>query len=530
MFCHVCHIHSRQAHLGHPLFLPSIHLFSLPLQFLNAIKPSGIFSLLYPTYYEQLHLDPMYSHKHLAAYLYVVFGSVFNKTTESLPSSPQKLPDGWDVGLKCLTPLLNRSDGFIEADSLQIDRPGCAVTLNCLLDERSTPTPSVNVTFTLPNDEATNLRQCKEGLEELILGGRGDTQGKGIVAGHQEPGVEHDRSYRKEPIFFSSRHSEGSSETVSEDKDYQGIFDYLLSTIQRRGAQKAGSSAKDDKRDLQGNFTLFCPTRNNSTPFPENLKWMVPKKRSLSYNLARCEESFCHGYNLEKTCGPNGRARYRKKPLRICEMCYPQRKDIPIRHHCERRIEREMQAFYAICALLGLSISVAILLYLFRGAGRRLRMRYQLFLMRKNHSSKSPAARTTPSMDSSPTPAPGFNTGMDTTRGNHTTTNDTGSSMTFSMFQEKFNQLGAVSRTYRKRIQDVFDIESLGPKQVEDKNLDERVFVLPRAPNASVQRYPTHSSDQEPKDSHGGDYGEMGETGQFGTVHRVLPHQQKSAV
>ena len=76
----------------------------------------------------------------------------------------------------------------------------------------------------------------------------------------------------------------------------------------------------------------------------------------------------------------------------------------------------------------------------------------------------------------------------------------------------------------------MFDIESLGPKQVEDENLDERVFVLPRAPNASVQRYPTRISDQEPKDSHDSDYGEMGETGQFRTVHRVLPHQQKSAV
>ena len=102
--------------------------------------------------------------------------------------------------------------------------------------------------------------------------------------------------------------------------------------------------------------------------------------------------------------------------------------------------------------------------------------------------------------------------------------------MTFSMFQEKLNQLGAVSRTYRKRIQDVFDIESLGPKQVEDENLNERVFVLPRAPNASVQRCPTRSLDQAPKDSHGGGDGEMGEIEQFGIVHRVFSHQQNNAV
>ena len=469
----------------------------------------------------------MYSHKHLAAYLYVVFGSVFNKTTESLPSNPRKLPVGWDVGFKCLAPLSDRSDGLINADGLQIDGPGCAVTLNCLLDERSTPTPSVNVTFTLPNDNATDLQQCKEGLEELILGGRGDAQGKGILAGHRQPGVEHNRPYRKEPTFLSSRHFEDSSETGSEEQDYRGIVDYLLSTIQRRTVNKAASSAKDSKHNLQGNSTLFNSVRNNSTPFPESLKRMVFKEQSLSYHLARCEETFCHGYNLEKTCGPNGRTRYKKKPPSICEMCYPQRKDILIRHRCERRIEREMQAFYAICALLGISISVAVLLYLFRGTGRRLRMRYRLFMMRKNNSPKIPAAGSTPSMDSTPTPAPGFNTGMDTLRRNHTTTNDTGSSMTFSMFQEKFNQLGAVSRTYRKRIQDVFDIESLGPKQ-EDENLNERVFVLPRAPNASVQRYPTRS--QSPKESHDSGHAEMGEIDQFGTVHRMFPHQQNRAV
>ena len=471
----------------------------------------------------------MYSHRHLAAYLYVAFGSVFNKTTESLPSSPRKLPDDWDVGLKCLTPLSNRSDGLIKADSLHIDGPGCAVTLNCLLDERSTPTPSVNVTFTLPNDNAINLRQCKEGLEELILGGRGDAQVKKALGGHRKSDVEHNRSYRKEPTFLSSRHSEDSSETVPGEKNYRGVVDYLLSTIQRRTVQRATSS-EDNKHSLQGNLTLFSSARNSSTPFPERLKQMVFEKRSLSYHLARCEETFCHGYNLEKTCGPNGRAHYKKKPLNICGMCYPKRKDIPIRHHCEKRIEREMQAFYAICALLGLSISVAILLYLFRGAGRRLRMRYQT---RKNHLSKSPARNmfsSTPSMDSSQSPAPEFNTGMDTTRRNHATTNDTGGSMTFSMFQEKFNQLGAVSRTYRKRIQDVFDIESLGSKQVEDENLNERVFVLPRAPNASVQRYPTRSSDQVPRDSHYGNQAEMGETEQFETVHRVFPHQRNSAV
>ena len=473
----------------------------------------------------------MYSHKHLAAYLYMVFGSVFNKTTESLPSSPREIPDGWDVGLKCLTPLSKWTDGLIKADAPQIDGPGCAVTLDCLLDEKSTLTPSVNVTFRLPNDNIMDLQQCKKELEELILGGREDAQGKGILAGHRKSNVEHNRSQLKEPTFLSSRYSKDSSETGSGEENYRGIVDYLLSAIQRRTAQKAESPAIDSKHDLQGNLTLFSSVRNSSTPFPERLRRMVFEKRSLSNHLARCEESFCHGHNLEKTCGPNGRARYKKKPLSICEMCYPQRKNIPIRHHCERRIEREMQAFYAICALLGLSISVAVLLYLFRGTERRLRMRYQ---MRKNRLSKIPAARSmfssTPSMDSSPTPAPGFNTGMDTTRGNHATTNDTGSSMTFSMFQEKFNQLGAVSRTYHKRIQDVFDIESLGSKQVEDENLNERVFVLPRAPNASVQRYSTRSSDQVPKDSRDGDHAEMGEIDQFGTVHRVFPHQQHSAV
>lgn len=194
----------------------------------------------------------MYSHRHLAAYLYVAFGSVFNKTTESLPSSPRKLPDDWDLGLKCLTPLSNRSDGLIKADSLHIDGPGCAVTLNCLLDERSTPTPSVNVTFTLPNDNAINLRQCKEGLEELILGGRGDAQVKKALGGHRKSDVEHNRSYRKEPTFLSSRHSEDSSETVPGEKNYRGVVDYLLS--------KQSNAELSRERQVQKTTSTVCRT------------------------------------------------------------------------------------------------------------------------------------------------------------------------------------------------------------------------------------------------------------------------------
>lgn len=62
-------------------------------------------------------------------------------------------------------------------------------------------------------------------------------------------------------------------------------------------------------------------------------------------------------------------------------------------------------------------------------------------------------------------------------------TDNADGSMSFTMFQRKFNQIGAVSRGYRRRIQDVFDIESLEPKRVEE----EKIFVLPRAPNASIR-------------------------------------------
>lgn len=457
----------------------------------------------------------MYSQKHLTPYLYAALSAVFSKTTAGLSSSPT---DNWNVGLKCHNSLSNALGGISKAD---IDGSGCAIALNCLLDEKhrapanNGSTPALNVILTLSNSEedVTDVRRCKEGLEELLFGRQEGLQSVGAWANQRH--LEEDHSHGKEPGLLSSRQSEGDLDAgLGEQQKYRGIVDYLMSSIQRRTIQKAANFVHETKRNLQGNLTL-ASIRDSPAHFPRNLNPMFFKKRSFSYYLARCEDSFCEGYHLEKTCGPSARVQRKLKPTNICEVCYPQRNDLFIRHHCERRIEREMRAFYGVCILLAVTIVVAIFLYLFRRMGRKLKMRYRLLWnMRRNQFSKSPGARDTFSSSSVPAVVPGLfsDTRMDTIRGReNAATNNTDSSMSFTMFQRKFNQIGAVSRGYRRRIQDVFDIESLEPKRVED----EKIFVLPRAPNASIRTNVTGNPSHPQEDI------EM-ESVESGTVRRVF--------
>lgn len=457
----------------------------------------------------------MYSQKHVTPYFYAALSAVFSKTTASLFSSPT---DSWNVGLKCHNPVTNNLDVIPKAD---IDGSGCAITLDCLLDERheatanNGSTPALNVTLTLPSsgEDVADVRRCREGLERLLFGGQEDSRSVGVWANQRH--LEQDRSHGKEPGLLSSRQSEEDLDAgLEEQQKYRGIVDYLMSSIQRRTIQKAANFVHEGKRNLQGKLTL-ASIRDDSARFPRNLNPMFFKKRSFSYYLARCEDSFCEGYHLEKTCGPNTRVQHKLKPTNICEVCYPKRNDLFIRHHCERRIEREMRAFYGVCILLSVTIVVAIFLYLFRRMGRKLKIRYRLLWnMRRNQFSKNPGAKGTFSSSSVPAVVPRLfsNTHMDRMSGREDgATDNADGSMSFTMFQRKFNQIGAVSRGYRRRIQDVFDIESLEPKRVEE----EKIFVLPRAPNASIRTSATGNPNHPQDDI------EM-ESVESGTVRRMF--------
>lgn len=460
----------------------------------------------------------MYSQKRLAA-LYVVLGAIFTKPTECLSSNSQRLSNGL-IGLKCHPPHANHLDSAARADIQPIDRPGCAITLSCLpkgkygpaiLDNE--PILPLNVTVTLSEDVTMDTRRCKKELEELLFRAREGEQEVGTSSTQRQVDP-------KRPSLLHSRQEE-TPEANSEGQRYQGIVEYLMSTIQRRAVQ-AVDSVKERKANYQDEVASQS-ARNSTSNFSMDLKQVIFKKRSFSYYVTQCEESFCNGYDLQKICDPNSRIRRKAKFKSTCDYCYPQRNNAFIKHHCERRIKKEMRAFYGICALLAVSIVVAVILYVLHRTGRLLRINCRL--IRGMRRSRFPSNPVTSNKFSS---AVFSDSRMGSTRRSEDTTlsnPDYDDSTTFSEFQRKFSQLGTSSRGYRKRIQDVFDIESLETRNLKNENLKDRVFVLPRAPNATVRRKSVDSSRRVRREPHGPGRLEMEEV-QSDTVRRVFPHDQ----
>lgn len=460
----------------------------------------------------------MYSRKRLAA-LYVVLGATFTKPTECLSSNSQRLSNGL-IGLKCHPPHANYLDGAARADIQPIDRPGCAIILSCvpegkygpaILDDE--PTLPLNVTITLSEDVTMDTRRCKKELKELLFRAREGEEEVGTPATQRQ-------NDPKRPSLLHSRQEE-SPEANSEGQRYQGIVEYLMSTIQRRAVQ-AVDSVKERKVNYQDEIASQS-ARNSTLNFSMDLKQVIFKKRPFSYYVTQCEESFCSGYDLQKICDPNNRIRRKENFKSTCDYCYPQRENAFIKRHCERRIKKEMRAFYGICALLAVSIVVAVILYVLHRTGRLLRINCRLIRgMRRNKFSNNPVTSNRFSS------AVFSDSRMGSTRLSEDTTisnPDYDDSTTFSSFQRKFSQLGTSSRGYRKRIQDVFDIESLEPRNVKDENLKDRVFVLPRAPNATVQRKSADSLRCVRGEPRGPRQLEMEEV-HSDTVRRVFPHDQ----
>lgn len=450
----------------------------------------------------------MYPQKRLGP-LYVLLGAIFTKPMTCLSSNSQRLPIDW-IGLECHPPHAKHFDSAASRYIQPIDRPGCAITLNCLPERRNGPTPRLNVTVTLSEDVAMNTRRCKEELEDFLFGTRGDEQGVGTSVTQQ---------FNSEKLLYS-RHEE-TPKTSSEGRKLQGIFDYLMSTIQRRAVQ-AVDSVKGRKANYQDEVTSHS-ARNSTSNFSMDLKQVIFKKRPFNYYVTQCEVSFCNGYDLEKGCDPNSRSRRKARLKYTCEFCYPQRNNASIKRHCERRIIKEMRAFYGICILLAISIVVAAILYVLHRTGRLLRINCRL--IRGMRRSRFPINPVTSNRFSS---AVFSDNRMGSTRRSEDTTivnpGDYDDSTAFSEFQRKFSQLGT-TRGYRKRIQDVFDIESLEPRNVKDEDLKDRVFVLPRAPNATVRRKSTDSSRRVRGEPRGPGRLEMKEV-PSDTVRRVFPHDQ----
>lgn len=476
--------------------------------------------IIYPVlvYFSGIVLVQMYSQKLLAA-LYVLLGATLTKPTECLSSNSQKLSNGF-VGLKCQPPHASHLNSAAGADIQPVDRLGCAIALSCLPEGIYGPTIlnnksmlPLNITITLSENVAMGTQRCKKEIKKLLFGAREDEQEVGTPSVQRQVGP-------KRPSFFHSR-QEGSSETNSERKGYQGIVEYLMSTIQRRAVQ-AVDSVKEQKMNYQDDLASHS-ARNSTSNFSMDLKQVIFKRHPFSYYVTQCEESFCNGYDLQNICDPNSRIRRKAIFKSTCDYCYPQRENTFIKSHCERRVKKEMRAFYGICALLTVSIVVAVILYVLHRTGRLLRINCRLIRgMRGNKFSSNPVTSNRfSSAVFSDSHIGSTRLSEDTTISNP----DYDNSTTFSSFQRKFSQLGTSSRGYRKRIQDVFDIESLEPRNVKDEALKDGVYVLPRAPNVTVRRKSADSLRRVRGEPRGPGWLEMEEV-QSDTVRRVFPHDQ----
>ncbi|PYH99352.1 hypothetical protein BO71DRAFT_475263 [Aspergillus ellipticus CBS 707.79] len=437
----------------------------------------------------------MYCQQRLFAFLYAVLGIFSNITQDSPPLFPYEESSG-QYRTECASALTSISQYITVSDIVDRDGPGCAISLASSMGLDAIPggynarrhtmpslytasaaQPVLKLTFTLANlGEGINLRQCETLLEELIL------EGPETNLGHMTPqirlplpgqleDVSSSQAYHAKRTLWHSRQIEAEgSQSDSPTQGYHGILKYIISKMDGMG------SAKRSNGDS-----------NSLVSFTE---MQSPVQRDL-YSLGpTCEDRICEGYNWEDICISSPIPATKQDQ---CIMCYPQKHMGLVKGYCQEKRYTELDVFYKTCALLGASIMGATVLYLLREIYRRLRMRYQLLqsLCRRSQQSGSSATKAGISsifpIDALLSGAP------EGWRDPRQVYHDTGgnfemSTATSAMIQQKFKRFGPFVKDSRRRVQEVFDLESFDASQGEPA-LDSRVPVLPRAPNASVRRH-----------------------------------------
>ncbi|RAO65551.1 uncharacterized protein BHQ10_001563 [Talaromyces amestolkiae] len=226
-----------------------------------------------------------------------------------------------------------------------------------------------------------------------------------------------------------------------------------------------------------------------------------------------CEDRVCEANRLNELCNAE---KIDPSVAQTCKMCYPVRNAQLINAHCQAKWRRERKAFYVVSfVLIGVTLVSGLILYL--------RRRY---LRAKN-------PRTDELAESGINPPgelyyyDGPRSILPSERGSSLTVNcspeasrrensnkyhnswdeNEGDVIRTSFAQRRLRQLGILSRTGRKRIHDLFDLEALqsrrgtvkGPQQHSDDSV--RVPVMPWAPNATIRSSSRSSSCVRPADS-----------------------------
>lgn len=214
-----------------------------------------------------------------------------------------------------------------------------------------------------------------------------------------------------------------------------------------------------------------------------------------------CEAKVCENENLEKTCNSKN---IELDAALICKMCYPKKNVNLINSHCQAKWRRERRAFYVISfILIAFTITSGLVLYLRR---RYLRAKQK---GRGGLQDNGPVEEINPpgelyyydgtrplDINSSSV----ANSPLDTRQHNEMKRyggvwedDSEGGIISTSSAQRKLRQLGLLSRSGRKGVNGLFDVEAVRPRYDATENPRRqsndtcRVPVMPWAPNASIR-------------------------------------------
>ncbi|PWY73181.1 hypothetical protein BO94DRAFT_539071 [Aspergillus sclerotioniger CBS 115572] len=266
----------------------------------------------------------------------------------------------------------------------------------------------------------------------------------------------------------------------SPTQGYHGILKYIIGKMEH------------------GMTRLKRNENETSAPFSSVLSKKQPPIQRDMYSLGpTCEDNICEGNDWEKICVSSHIPTTRKDQ---CIMCYPRKHMALVQDYCQQQKYRELDVFYKSCALLGASIIGATLLFLLREIYRRLRMRYQILqsICRRSqlpgNTTTKPGLSSTRGIDAMASLIPGVPKAWREPRQapNGTADNAETPTVTDTVIQQRFRRFGPFARDARRRVQDIFDLESFEGYRNEPES-GTRIPVLPRAHNASLRRHATGS-------------------------------------
>ncbi|OKL59796.1 hypothetical protein UA08_04592 [Talaromyces atroroseus] len=219
-----------------------------------------------------------------------------------------------------------------------------------------------------------------------------------------------------------------------------------------------------------------------------------------------CEAKVCENEDLGRMCNSK---KVEPDAALICKMCYPEKDVELINAHCQAKWKRERRAFYIVSfVLIAVTIISGLLLYIRR---RYLREKNP---PRDGFQDNGPVEEINPPgeiyyydgtrldmtmMPGERGPPSAVNSSPDarqkdgSKRYNIPWDYYEDDMISTSAAQRRLKQLGLLSRTGRKKIHDLFDLEALRSKYDATKGIQrqsndsDRVPVMPWAPNASVR-------------------------------------------